>query len=162
MTEPIKTNWKPRKPDEYRLFQIWKALPLSFKSPREITGIDTIAQTKAQFENEELKSLIGIGTQKEFAARFKVEESTLSDWNQHPVPDEFKVDWTVWAKDLTKEVMMALANRAMLEGKASEVKLFMQLVDGYVEKTSAEVELAEDTFTMIRDLAEAAKNLPND
>ena len=93
-------------------FVQWIALPKGYREPKE---------------------------QGELAVKFDVAPETLSRWKKHPlfwglVQREFKE----WAKDKTPNVMASLYNRALKEGNAAEVKLWMQIIEDWKEKSEQE------------------------
>ena len=102
----------PRHDAEYKQFIEWLALPV---------------------KERELK------TQKELAEQFGLSEWTLSQWKDRqgfwPAVEAVRKSW---GKSKTPEVLNSLYNKA-LTGNAAEVKLWLQYIEGYSEKTKSEV-----------------------
>lgn len=67
-------------------------------------------------------------TQKDFAKAIGVSQDTLTDWKTNPcfwpLVQQFI---SQWMKEIVPEIISSLANTATGKGKASEVKLFLQL-----------------------------------
>lgn len=116
-----KQDFEPEKQREYRLYLIWRNLPVPCTNLFDETT------------DPDLQLLANITTQKQFAQQFNISKNTLTVWNQRPVPDELKEldDWRQWSRPLTKKVMKALYERATTIGSASEVKLWMELLGEY-------------------------------
>ena len=81
--------------------------------------------TPRQFRNPE--------TQKELAELIGVNQDTLTDWKRHP---QFQLivmrRINQWIVERVPDVIGSLYNRAASEGKAGEVKAFLQLA-GVIE-----------------------------
>lgn len=120
---PKESEFSPYKPNEYRLYLAWKALPINSLNCEKVTAEFSI-------ENWEIEQLAGIKTQNDFAERFGLHPSTLSEWNNQPIPLEYAhLDWRNWAKSLTKEVVMTLFNGIIEYGDAARVRLWFQFID---------------------------------
>jgi len=79
--------------------------------------------------------------QRELAFHLGVEESTLSNWKKtNGFWEEVRKKRIEWAKDKTSNVLLGLYRRALKEGGASEVKLFLQYAGEFNEKTILELE----------------------
>lgn len=80
----------------------------------------------------------GYVTDKAFAEKFKLNETTLVEWKkdrqfQEAVKDQLKI----WAKNRTPDVIACLYKEIIKNGRAAEVKLWMQLFEGFTEKTES-------------------------
>ena len=108
-------------------YLLWKSLPSLL-----LANLDEAK--RMGIKDEQIISLLGVENQTAFAARFKVSQITLSFWNKHiDKKGLLKDQRMVWMKKLTSNVVMALYREAIKEGDASRVKLFMQMVEGFVE-----------------------------
>ncbi len=67
-------------------------------------------------------------TQKEFAAKIRVDEDTLTAWKRHPQfwPLVQKI-LAEWIKERVLDVVNALYEKASGEGKGKEVDMFLRL-----------------------------------
>ena len=120
---PKQSEFSPYKPNEYRLYMVWKALPINAINCERIAEEVTIDQC-------EVEQLIGIKTQSDFAKRFGLHQSTLTEWNNQPIPSEYAhLDWRTWAKTLTKDVVFALYEGIMDYGDPARVRLWFQFID---------------------------------
>ena len=124
---------KPFKEQLYRLFLIWKNLP-SF-----LLGMDEEKMRSYGF-NEEMMELLKIKNHIQFAEKYNLHINTLTNWAHAPIPKEFKdIDWKIWAKKGTKNVIGALYRKVLIEADASRVKLWLQVVEDWVEKSEQDV-----------------------
>lgn len=104
-------------------------------------------------QDEEILELASIQSQKDFAQRFGLNETTLVEWNKHKPPVEYQnIDWRKWAMPLTKNVVATLYNKIEEEGDAARVKLWLQAVDGYVEEQNINHDLSTETLGSVREL----------
>lgn len=124
-------EFNPYKGQEYRLFIIWRTLPVTL---RGISGED--AENRG-IKDPELIELLQLRTMGDFAERFGISRDTLTDWKQKPIPEEYQgVDWRYWAKEFTPEVVHHLLEGIREKKKADAIKLWFQTVDGFVEETA--------------------------
>ena len=97
-----------KKKQEYLMFVEWMGLPAPERVPKE---------------------------QKELAVKMGVEEATLSDWKRvDGFWDNVRNERKKWAKDRTSNVLMGLYRKAIKDGNAAEVKLFLQYAGEFVEE----------------------------
>ncbi len=147
-------KFKPVKEREYRLYLIWRSLPPNMKrlgrSYAEELGID----------DEDILSIIDIKTQREFAEKFGLNESHISEiWNVKAPPVEFQnIDWRTWAKKLTKNVMGALYEGIIKDQDAPRIKLWLQAVDNFVEESKVTNDIGTETLKQVRDIVDSLNN----
>lgn len=115
--EVVVVDAVPRHATEYQQFIEWMALPVKEREPK---------------------------TQKELAVQFGLSEWTLSQWKLRNGfwPEVEKIRRS-WAKGKTSEILEGLYKKAK-EGHAAEVKLWLQYVEDYSEKTKSEVTTKSD------------------
>lgn len=118
---------------EYDTYVIWHSLPAILR------GQPAKDLRRMGFADPVTLDLLAIPHQRAFAKRFKVNPATLSEWNIRPdLMRRVTKARDTWARKLTSNVYSALYKGIILERDASRVKLWMQLVEGYVEKTRNE------------------------
>lgn len=148
MDNQTDSNWIPKRPREYRLFLIWKSLPSNWLQMgveyMEALGID----------DPDILELVGIKYQKDFAAQFDLDVTTLVLWNNKPVPPEYRdIDWRIWARKLTRNVMQALFEGMMTDKDAARAKLWLQATDGtFAEKTEVKTDIGKETLSSVKDI----------
>ena len=123
-----------RHPLEYDQFVLWTATPEPLREPQ---------------------------TQRKLAEKFGVGNDTLSEWKQREgFWEQVHRELRTWSKDRTPNVIYALYNKAK-SGGAAEVKLWLQYIDGFSEKSVTQFEqprLRKDIDEIIaRAYGEAAK-----
>jgi hypothetical protein len=130
---------------EYNKYKVWKAIPSLLKYP----PVDKITRERPEprdfaiamgIEDDETLELVEIPTQKAFAQRFGLSEDTLVDWNKTVGLQSSMEQVRNWATHLTKNVVLALYNNAIRKGNMLEVKLWLQVVEGWEEKQKVEHE----------------------
>ena len=71
----------------------------------------------------------------DFAKKYKVNPGTISDWlKEDEIKEKIRENWKVWGRDKTPDVLISLYRTAIREGKASEVKAWMQIVEDIKEE----------------------------
>lgn len=120
-------NFKPEHEKEYRTFLLWRSLPsFLFKLPPDKLDVMNL--------DDEILNLLQYPTQKQLAEFLKISEQTLSDWNNRPVAKGYEeLDWRVWAKRLTKNVVGALYRQCLIDGDAARAKFWFQAVENWKE-----------------------------
>lgn len=141
--------FNPYKGQEYRLFLIWRSLPMEIKKGGrpylEAAGID----------DDDLLALADCKTQSQFAEKFGLSIDTLTDWKNKPVPPEYEaIDWRTWAKQLTTSVVALLFEGIQKDKDAPRIKLWLQAVDGYVEESNINSNVSVETLNGVRNLVD--------
>lgn len=141
--------FNPYRGQEYRLFLIWRSLPM------EIKNGGRAYLEKAGIDDEDLMAIAECKTQIQFAEKFGLSIDTLTDWKRKPVPPEYEaIDWRVWAKQLTQSVVALLYEGIQEDKDASRIKLWLQAVDGYVEQSAIQGNVSVETLNGVRSLVE--------
>lgn len=152
---PTESEFSPYKPNEYRLYLIWKALPVNALDCNEIAEGLSI-------ERWELEQVAGIKTQSEFAKRFGIHPGTLTEWNNHQIPSDYAhLDWRTWAKSLTKEVVFSLYQGILEHADAARVRLWFNYIDIDASKVPNNT-LKDEPFVIdsLKALIEYASEVP--
>lgn len=142
--------FNPYKGQEYRLFLIWRSLPMEIKSGGhpylEEAGID----------DDDLLALSDCKTQSQFAEKFGVSIDTLTDWKRKAIPPEYEaIDWRTWARHLTTSVVALLFEGIQRDKDAARIKLWLQAVDGYVEQSNINGNVSVETLNGVRGLVDS-------
>lgn len=126
---PVEFN--PYKGQEYRLFLIWRTLPLNLR------GVSSEKAEDLGVKDSELAMLMKCKTLGDFSEEFGISRDTLTDWKKKEIPEEYQhIDWRYWAREFTSEVVGLLLEGIREKKKADAIKLWFQTVDGFVEETS--------------------------
>ena len=113
------------KTQDFESYAMWKALPSFLRGqPRQ-------ALEKLGIDEEVALSLLEIKSQTEFAKRFGIKDlATLTDWNKKLEDEKIIPQIHKWARKLTPNVIFALYRTATKQGKAAEVKTWIEIVEG--------------------------------
>lgn len=113
------------KTQDFESYAMWKALPSFLRGqPRQVLE-------KFGIDEEIAISLLEIKTQAEFARRFGIKDpATLTDWNKRLEKEGAISRIHEWARKLTPNVIFALYRNASKSGKASEVKAWVEIIEG--------------------------------
>lgn len=114
------------KKQEFHAYVLWRSMPSVLRGqPRHVIE-------KLGIDDEVSLSLLEIKNQTEFAKRFGIKDlGTLTDWNKRiEERGGLMREINAWAKKLTPNVISALYREATKTGKASEVKAWMEIVEG--------------------------------
>lgn len=113
------------KTQEFESYAMWKALPSFLRGqPRQVLE-------KFGVDEDIALSLLEIKTQRQFAERFDIKDpATLTDWNKRLEKEGTLSRIHEWARKLTPNVIFALYRTASKNGKAAEVKAWLELVEG--------------------------------
>lgn len=131
--KPEKIVQNPRLKREFQTYVLWSSLPSLL---RDLSDSDL---EKFGFHDPLVIQLLRIRWQYEFANTFNVSMDQLTEWNRK-IEAEGLADYKAWTRGLTRNVIMALYKTIIKEGKAAEVKLWLQAVEGWSEKTRLGVE----------------------
>jgi hypothetical protein len=109
---------------DFESYALWKSLP-SF-----LRGQPKHVLEKFGIDEEVAISLLEIKSQAEFARRFDIkDQSTLTDWNRRLEKEGSISRIYDWARRLTPNVIFALYRTASKQGKAQEVKAWMEIIE---------------------------------
>jgi hypothetical protein len=114
------------KKQEYDSYLMWLSMPAILRGqPRHVIE-------KFGIDDELAISLLEIKSQKEFAKKFGIKDlGTLSGWNKRIENQGGLLKFSAsWAKRLSPNVLSALYREATKTGKAAEVKLWFEIVEG--------------------------------
>ena len=113
------------KKQEFEAYATWRAMP-SF-----LRGQHRSVLEKFSIDDELTISLLEIRNQTDFARRFGIKDlTTLTDWNKK-IDEMGLMTWiNGWARKLTPNVISALYKSITKDGKAAEVKAWMEIVEG--------------------------------
>lgn len=120
-----KNTISPYKKEIYELYVLWRSFPVSLGS-----SVPEIEEIVSSVDNLNIKDLLQIKNQTEFAKKYKVENSTLTNWNnliekRHVIDDSKK-----WAQSLIKNMILSLYDHALETGNPAAFKLWFEVVCG--------------------------------
>lgn len=136
---------KPYKEYEYELYCLWKRLPFVFKTPPKDKATGIRPEPKEFLEmlgivDPQIVELSEIKTQAQFGEKYNVNEKTLVEWNNTAKARSALDDIRKWATHMTQGILMAMGNKALRKGDSYEVKLWMQMIEGWQEKQTLELQ----------------------
>jgi len=135
-------NFVADKKREYEQYLIWRSLP---------RDIDRNLWQKLGITDEMILTLSSIPNQKELAKHLGLAQRTITDWNNKPIPEEYReLDWRQWAKKATPSVVSALLRNTRKYGDAARVNTWMKYVEGIDDKSTVKVEGWEGLADLIK------------
>ncbi len=123
--EPLKSSSVYKK-QEFEAYVLWRAMPSILRGqPRHV-------MEKLGIDDELAMSLLDIRNQTEFARRFGIKDlGTLTEWNKRiEEMGGLMKSITSWARKLTPNVVSALYREVTKNGRAAEVKAWMEIIEG--------------------------------
>ena len=113
------------KTQEFEAYALWKSLPSFLRGqPRQVLE-------KSGIDEEIMLGLLELKTQGDFARKFDIKDlGTLTDWNKKLEKEGLLSHIHAWARKLTPNVIFALYRNASKNGKAADVKAWMETVEG--------------------------------
>lgn len=130
MVEKIPKNTKniakPYKRDVFDAYVAWRSIPAIMRSGNAGRMGEDMVADDARFEE-----LLVIKNQSEFAKKYDVENSTLTNWNKLIEKKEVMSEVRKWGQKFTKNVLFALYRDVLENGNAEGVKLWLQVVEGW-------------------------------
>lgn len=98
----------------------------------------------------------GFHTDLAFSKCHNVSRETLNQWaSTQGFWDQVNQLWRNWGKKKTPNVIMNLYRKAVREGSAAEVKLWMQIMEDFKERGETEVVMQKKTLQAIQDSTRA-------
>jgi hypothetical protein len=119
---------------EFETYLLWRSLPSMIKKETP-----DILERLGMAEGE-LAELLQIKNQQDFCSKYKIgDDTTISRWNKRIEAEGLLSDKRMWwLKRLTSNVMMSLYKNILSDGDAARVKLWLQNVEGWMEKSEVE------------------------
>lgn len=119
-------------------------------SPTKNTVDEVIEQLR--IDDEVLIELAHIRNQTEFAQKFDLSIDTLTDWNKLIRKRDTLADIRVWAKKLTKNVMLSMYSNAMSKGGTSfkDRENFIKVIEGWNDKLDIKHEAGDTLADLLR------------
>ena|SRR6266568_4033066 len=124
-----KNTSSPYKRSVFDLYTAWRSIPVFIRKEEYSEILEDL-----KLDEQLLTDLIKINNQTEFAEKYHVENSTLTNWNKLIKKRDILGDTNKWAKKLTKNVLFALYKNAINTGNPASIKLWLQVVHGWTEK----------------------------
>ena len=122
----ISTRQTVYKKQEFESYVLWRSMPSILRGqPRHVIE-------KLGIDEEIAMTLLEIKNQTEFARHFGIKDlGTLTEWNKRiEASGGLMKDIVSWAKKLTPNVISALYRETTKNGRAAEVKAWMEIVEG--------------------------------
>lgn len=106
-------------------------------------------------QNEDIRELAGILTQKQFSEKYHVDEDTLTSWKQKPVPKQYEdISWRNWLSELKPEIVRHVYTGLTETNSPAHAKFLLELEGEYVQKAEIKVDGTEELFEGMRKLVE--------
>ena len=130
MSESIPNNTKntanPYKKDVYEIYVAWRSIPAFIRELQH----QEIAEN-LNLEEPLFAELLAIRNQTEFAEKYGVENSTLTNWNKLIQKKDPLNESRKWASKFTKNILYALYKNALDTGNPASIKLWFEVVHGW-------------------------------
>lgn len=138
----------PYKKDIFDAYVAWRSIPASMRH----NGAGAMAQDLID-EDTRFVEFLAIKNQSEFAQKYSVENSTLTNWNKLIEKKDVMSEVRQWGQKFTKNVLFSLYRNVLENGNAEGVRLWLQIVEGWnYTKGKADIALpvhSPVTFTII-------------
>lgn len=120
-----KNTEKPYKADIYDTYVAWRSIPAFMRLK------STPVTRDLKREDPSFGELLKIRTQTEFAEKYGVENSTLTNWNRLIEKKDVLSETRTWAMKLTSNLLLALYRKGMDTGNPQAIQLWFQVVNGW-------------------------------
>ena len=121
-----KNTARPYKKDVYDAYATWRSIPACMRhGDAEQIGKDLTT------EDARFGKLLSIKNQSDFAKKYGVENSTLTNWNKLMQKNDPLSDVRKWGKRLTKNILWSLYTHVLEDGDADSARLWFQIVEGW-------------------------------
>lgn len=147
---PTKSDFEPERMREYKLFLVWQILP------RPVRELGEPYLDQEGIDDETIRELAGIKTQKQFAEKYQLSPDTLTDWKKKPIPDDLKelADWRYYTKHLVKNIGQLLYEGFKTNKDSNRAKLLLEMNGEYIQRTEVQVNGLETLFDNVKELLE--------
>lgn len=113
------------------MFVTWKSIPAFFRDMPKEKAIKHFGD-----DEELVTTLFPIKTQSQFAEKFGIEQSTLTNWNKLIAKRNLLDDTRKWGQKLTKNVLFSLYRLCLEKPDAKAIELWFQLMHGWNSRKS--------------------------
>lgn len=144
----IPTNTKktrnPYKREVFEVYLLWRSVQgfMGYTKAQEVVR-------KMGTSSSEIGKIFSIQNQTEFSRVFKIENSTLTNWNKLIDREDLLKDMLEPMRRLTKNVIGSLYRNIMQNGNTEEVRLWLQFVEGWTYQSSRNREQKIPTVSTI-------------
>lgn len=119
----------------FETYALWRSLPMPIlkqMTPEQI-------REKMGFDDDDVLELCDIKTQNEFAAKYGVHYTTISEWNKLIRERDPLYEAKGWARGLAKNVVLSMYNHAIRKGNPLLMKLFFQVINDWEESSKVKM-----------------------
>lgn len=135
-------------PREFEIYVIWKSLPhlLRGKSSEQLEKLGYVG-----YDDGILGEIMHIKTKTEFASHFGIKQMrTLINWDNTIDKHSLLFDAVKhWSKRLSANVMASLYKNILRDGDAPRIKLWLQIVEEWEEKTKTDVGFSQELKELV-------------
>jgi len=121
----------PENQQTYELYALWKSLPINILK----TIPEEQMQDKMGIDDPFVLDLVKIHSQKDFAQKYSLDETTLVRWNKLLMENDPLYQTKDWARNLTKNVMLSFYNHTVRKGNPLLFKLWFQVINDWEESS---------------------------
>ena len=147
-------DFQPDHKREFEYYTSWRSLPPLATNQSDETLV-------AMGIEPWMIEIMKIKTQKEFAEKYGISENTLSTWNKQLDKADFDSRFG-WAKHLSRNAIMALYRSLLKKGSADQIKIWFQLVEGWIPKTETKIEDSRETTKLRNKLSDIMEEWTDD
>lgn len=146
MTIPTNTKntSKPYKRELFEVYILWRSMQGFMGQISAQKAVKSFGKC-----NSDIGVIFSIKNQSEFAKKYKIENSTLTNWNKLIDRKDLLKDVLEPAKRLTQKVIFSLYKNIEENGNAEEVRLWFQYVEGWIYKADNSIPEKELTVATI-------------
>jgi len=137
------------KPKVFEIYMLWKSLPPILMKENEGV-LDALAIT-----DEPIRELLKIKNQTEFCKKYKVNKTTVTDWNKKIDDDDpLYFERRKWVKKLLSNVIIAVYRKALIEGDAQRARFLAEFAGEVVKGMEVRDPESEKQTDLLRKIAE--------
>lgn len=136
-------DFEAKKPREYELYKLWKSLPAILKHSTEdelrVAGLAGYKEKSGLTDEDDwqMKELLNIRSQTDFAKKYNLSVNTLSRWNYRIEEDNDAIEMMgIWTRKLIPNIVMAMYRHAQIKGSPELIRYLFQMSYGYNFKDS--------------------------
>lgn len=118
----------------FEVYKAWKGLPTIWR------GMSTTKLNELGVDDPNIRELLSIRTQRDFAEKFKINEDTTTAWNKKlfDIGVDYLDEARKWARLFTKNVVAAHYKKAVRRFDPMTGDLWYKVIEGFNEKKQIE------------------------